>query len=63
MDINQQRQKLLDAMQDPRLQSLDQVRELRARVQEWLEQHPNDRQVLEIGESLNMLESALLHNL
>lgn len=40
--------------------TLAEVKEARRRMREWLEHHPDDFQILGEGESLSMLESALM---
>lgn len=40
--------------------TLAEVKEARRRMREWLEHHPDDFQILGEGESLAMLESALM---
>lgn len=43
-----------------RAKTLDEVREARKKLIQWLKRHPDDRQLLGEGESLRMLESAIL---
>lgn len=40
--------------------TLDEVREARRRLSDWLKRHPEDKQLLGEGERLVMLESALM---
>jgi|GEM_PF-2312976 hypothetical protein len=41
--------------------TLDEVKEARKRLSSWLKRHPDDKQLLGEGESLVMLEKALMN--
>ncbi|MEJ5241805.1 MAG: hypothetical protein WHS87_11460 [Anaerolineales bacterium] len=59
MSEEEERQRLLSDMHG-RLATLDEVRAVMARQRDWLKRHPDDREVLESGESLVMLERAFV---
>ncbi len=50
------RQDLLRKLYLSPVETLEQVRELQAMQLKWLEKHPNDEEVLGVGESLKMME-------
>ena len=54
------RSQLLHDMQHTSGMTLEAVRALRQRARAWLDEHPDDEQVLGCGEGLKMLEEALL---
>lgn len=51
-----ERAKLLKDMQSSDLRTLEQVKEVRRRVRAWLQEHPDDQEVIGTNEGLVMLE-------